>query len=193
MAQATNLVDGVPLAGDFDTADVAALLRALITEHSGAVRPDIITAEGEGVWTQKLNETTWYRYYYDGSQDNLLGTLNPITHTWTPAGNIGFSFGGKGSGSGSSPSAGFVGSSTINLTQVIQAVSLYDGRIAPSTRLLVQAGNPRALSIGVIYRAELIAVALDRFDVLVIAMTLDGKLAPANAARGAVTLTYYGA
>ncbi|NVO13916.1 MAG: hypothetical protein HXX10_07755 [Rhodoplanes sp.] len=85
MAQAASLTTGVPQTYPFATADVAALLRALVTEHQGAARPAVIAAEGKGIWTQVVSSTVWSVYYYDGSIDVLIGTLNPTTHTWVPA------------------------------------------------------------------------------------------------------------
>ncbi len=88
MAQATNLTSGVPQAPPFDTNDLVALLLALVTEHSGAARPAVITADGSGRWTKVVSATAWELYYYDGTQDVLIGTINPTDHTWTPAGLV---------------------------------------------------------------------------------------------------------
>jgi len=81
-----NLPAGVPQAAPFPTTDAAALLKALVTLHSGSSRPVVVTAEGEGLWVKKVSGTQWELRYYDGTSDLLIGTFNPTTHTWLPAG-----------------------------------------------------------------------------------------------------------
>lgn len=85
MSQATNLSSGVPQTAPFSTSDVAALLKALTTRHSGASRPAVVTAEGEGAWLKKVSGTAWELYHFDGTSDVLIGTINPTAHTWAPA------------------------------------------------------------------------------------------------------------
>lgn len=86
MTQATNLTSGVPQSAPFATTDVAALLQALVTQHRGASRPGVVTGEDEGLWLKTVSSTAWELYYYDGSSDVLIGTINPTAHTWAPAG-----------------------------------------------------------------------------------------------------------
>ena len=88
MSQATNLTSGVPQGSPFSVSDVAALLRALVTLHSGASRPVVVDAEGQGSWLKVVSATQWELYYHDGTNDVLLGTLDPTNHTWTMNGRL---------------------------------------------------------------------------------------------------------
>ena len=88
MSQATNLASGVPQSSPFSVSDVAALLRALVTLHSGASRPVVVDAEGQGSWLKVVSATRWELYYHDGTNDVLLGTLDPTNHIWTMNGRV---------------------------------------------------------------------------------------------------------
>lgn len=86
MSQANSLIDGVPLTPPFSVDDVAALLKALVTTHSGVSRPAVVTGENQGIWIEVVSSSEWNLQYYDGTSDVLIGTINPAAHTWTAAG-----------------------------------------------------------------------------------------------------------
>lgn len=65
---------------------------AELTKHSGGIRP-VYVQEGTE-WMDTSNGLSDYRIYlYDGTVDVLMGTLDTVLHTWTPAGG---SVGGSG-------------------------------------------------------------------------------------------------
>jgi hypothetical protein len=86
----------------------------------------------------------------------------------------------------------FVGQATVAVAQTPQKTIISDARIAAGTRLVLQALNPNALTLGVLYGAEILRVKPGAVEVLILAWTIDGKVASLSAARGAVTINYYG-
>lgn len=56
---------------------------AVHSGHRGATRPSYV--QGGMTWVQEVSGTTWRLYLYDGAQDILIGTANPILDTFTPA------------------------------------------------------------------------------------------------------------
>lgn len=54
---------------------------AILTNHSGAGRPSYAIAHT--LWLKIVSGSAWELYLYDGSDDILLGTFNPITNAYT--------------------------------------------------------------------------------------------------------------
>lgn len=71
------------------TGRLIASLDALLTQHSGPLRPDYITDAGEGLWLQYV-ESPYIcdLLYYDGDTDILLLSIDRPNNTVVPAGDI---------------------------------------------------------------------------------------------------------
>lgn len=52
---------------------------AIISSHKGPSRPAYAPAEGGFFWVKEVSGTAEEWYWYDGTQDSLIGTLNPTT------------------------------------------------------------------------------------------------------------------
>lgn len=88
MSQATTW--GVPQSAPASPGQYAARdqdsLNALMTLHSGATRPTYLTS---GLWLSTAGSpTACLLYYFDGTDNILLGTLNISANTFSPAGGI---------------------------------------------------------------------------------------------------------
>jgi hypothetical protein len=62
-------------------ADLNAWRDAVHSGHRGATRPSYVQAGM--TWVQEVSGTTWRLYLYDGAQDILMGTFNPVLDTFT--------------------------------------------------------------------------------------------------------------
>lgn len=56
-------------------------LDAILTHHSGASRPSYAVAHS--TWLKIVSSSAWELYLYDGADDILIGTFNPITNAFT--------------------------------------------------------------------------------------------------------------
>lgn len=56
---------------------------AILTNHSGVGRPSYATAHT--TWLKIVSGSAWELYLYDGSDDILIGTFNPVANTFTLA------------------------------------------------------------------------------------------------------------
>lgn len=85
MSQATsiNVIEVGPASASTFAADINESIDAIISQHSGASRPDYAVA---GTMWAKDNTTNYEFYLYTGSEDILVGTMDISTGTWTPAG-----------------------------------------------------------------------------------------------------------
>lgn len=54
---------------------------AVLTNHSGASRPSYAVAHTK--WLKIVSGTAWEMYLYDGTDDILVGTINPTANTFT--------------------------------------------------------------------------------------------------------------
>lgn len=54
---------------------------AILTNHSGASRPAYAVAHT--TWLKIVSSTAWELYLYDGTNDILIGTFNPVADTFT--------------------------------------------------------------------------------------------------------------
>jgi hypothetical protein len=61
---------------------------ALHSLHQGTSRPSYAVAGM--LWIRNISSTEWRLHLYDGDTDILIGTINPTTNTFTPAGVTGF-------------------------------------------------------------------------------------------------------
>jgi hypothetical protein len=61
---------------------------ALHSLHQGTSRPSYAVAGM--LWIRDISSTEWRLHLYDGDTDILIGTINPATNTFTPAGVTGF-------------------------------------------------------------------------------------------------------
>ncbi|MGH7291500.1 MAG: hypothetical protein ACREJT_09835, partial [Myxococcota bacterium] len=57
-------------------------VRAVISQHSGAARPAYVVA---GMQWVKNDATPWQVFTYDGTNDVLIGTLDPAAHVFQQA------------------------------------------------------------------------------------------------------------
>lgn len=98
MSQATNwgLLTAAPATRIEQTNRINAADDALLTGHLGASRPTYLTSTKPGEWWKDVSSTIREKYYWDGTQDVLLGTLNPTTGAWKPA-TVPVDAGGTGS------------------------------------------------------------------------------------------------
>lgn len=87
MSQATNwgLLTSAPATRIEQTNRINAADDALLTGHLGASRPSYLTSSKPGEWWKDVSSTIREKYYWDGTQDVLLGTENPTTGAWVPA------------------------------------------------------------------------------------------------------------
>lgn len=56
-------------------------LDAILTHHSGVSRPSYAVAHS--TWLKIVSSSAWELYLYDGADDILIGTFNPITNAFT--------------------------------------------------------------------------------------------------------------
>jgi hypothetical protein len=98
-----------------------------------ASRPSAVTSFGEGHWIKTVSSTAWEVYFFDGTSDILLGTLNPATHAWSPTGvreslSAGRAYYVAGSGNDSSNDGLSSGSPFKTIQRAIDAALLLDCR-----------------------------------------------------------------
>lgn len=83
MSQATtwNTITAGPATMSQVSARVSDSFNAVLSLHSGPSRPSYAVAGT--VWKKVVSSTVWELYLYDGSNDILIGTFNPIADTFT--------------------------------------------------------------------------------------------------------------
>jgi len=83
MSQYTHgTIDATTKTGTQLALDIASEESAQNTNHSGASRPSYAVAGM--VWVKTVSATAHEHYYFDGTDDILLGTVNPTTNVWVP-------------------------------------------------------------------------------------------------------------
>lgn len=87
MSQSTDVILSPNISGTAQRTELNDILQAFLTGHSGASRPGYLTGRTGG-WTKIVSGTIHELYYFDGTDDILMGTVNFSTNTFSPAGQI---------------------------------------------------------------------------------------------------------
>lgn len=85
MSQSTDVVLTPHITGAAQRTELNDIFDAFLTGHSGASRPSYLTGK-TGCWTKIVSGTAHELYYFDGTDDILMGTVNFSTNSFTPAG-----------------------------------------------------------------------------------------------------------
>lgn len=88
MSQSTDITLSPGISGTSQRTELNDILAAILTGHSGASRPSYLTGTTGG-WTKIVSGTVHELYYFDGTDDILVGTLNLSANTFTPSGQLG--------------------------------------------------------------------------------------------------------
>jgi hypothetical protein len=112
---------------------------------------------------------------------------------WTLSDGAAATSGFVSSNAPASISSAFSGQATIGLSQPVTPFSISEPRLKSGMRPVISPLNPYAARNGVIAGVTLTGFAPGKFDALAIVTTLDGRVAPSQAARVLLTLNYIGA
>lgn len=85
MSQATDITLAPNITGTAQRTELNDILAAILTGHSGASRPSYLTGKTGG-WTKIVSGTVHELYYFDGTDDILIGTLDLAANTFSPSG-----------------------------------------------------------------------------------------------------------
>lgn len=88
MSQSTDITLSPGISGTAQRTELNDILAAILTGHSGASRPSYLTGKTGG-WTKIVSGTVHELYYFDGTDDILVGTLNLSANTFVPSGQLG--------------------------------------------------------------------------------------------------------
>jgi hypothetical protein len=87
MVQSTDITLSPGISGTEERTELNDILAAILSNHSGASRPGYLT--DPGYWTKEVSGTVYESYFFDGTDDILIGTLNTSANTFVAAGQLG--------------------------------------------------------------------------------------------------------
>lgn len=90
MSQSTDLTLSPGISGTTQRTELNDILAAIGSCHSGASRPSYLPTNG--LWAKVVSGSVVELYFWDGTDDILVGTFNTASNTFSPAGQLG-SFG----------------------------------------------------------------------------------------------------
>jgi hypothetical protein len=163
--------------------------RLLIIDESGSAsfaKPIVAMPQGTDVVVGAYSATINAPFGFLEFESNGVGQ-------WTMSDGAAAASGFTSSAAFVSTSSAFSGQATIGLSQPVTPLSIADPRLKSGMRPVISPLNPYAAKTGLIVGVTLTAFAAGRFDALAIVTTLDGRVAPAQAARTLLTLNYIGA
>lgn len=88
MSQSTDITLSPGISGTAQRTELNDIVAAIVTQHSGASRPSYLTGK-TGLWMKVVSGTSHELYYFDGTDDILVGTFNLSANTFAASGQLG--------------------------------------------------------------------------------------------------------